>query len=184
MDWLKNIFVKPAPLPPSDSAPELASELIVVEQMAAELEDYLLGEQLFRQIVVDTPLGAQRPKMTLGGLYQRLIDLAAADLGPNDRKRLQGAEAAWDAARGRFPDLFTAKLQRELVSFLNNWKYFLGQRVRDPQRWREDYRVEQRNRQRVMLIIGLLGPDAPHGLESDLAEMEKDIDISGLDDTH
>ncbi|MCO6452117.1 MAG: hypothetical protein J5I90_15150 [Caldilineales bacterium] len=180
MDWLKNLFGDPsqASFPKSDSSAEIASELIVMEQMASELDDYLLADQLFRQIVVDTPLGAQRPKMTLGGLYQRIEELeSAADIGRNDRTRLRAVRDAWDMARNRFPDQFQEKLNRELVSYLNNWKYFLDQRGgQNPQRWREDYKVEIRNRRRVELIIRLLGPDAPAGLSDDLADMEKGLE--------
>lgn len=177
MDWLRNHFGGPAqpPYPASDSAPELAADLIETEQMAAELVDYLLGNRLFRQIVVETPVGTRRPKMTLGSLYERIQALQAAEaLGPGDHRRLAEVVEAWAAARRRYPDQVQQKLHRELQSFLQNWKYYLAQRAGNPERWQEEYEVELRNRQRVLTVLQLLGPAAPSGLLEDLAELEKD----------
>ncbi len=163
------------PLPSSDSTPALASELIEVEQMADEIFDYLLSDRLFWQIVVETPTGRRRPKMTLGSLYERLTHLDSAEaLGPNDRQRLTLAQDAWETSRRRYSDLFTEKLKRELDSYLKSWTYFLGQHNNDAERWKEDYEVELRNRRRVEVLIQLLGADAPSGLMDDLAALDSE----------
>lgn len=173
MDWLKSLLSPTHPLPTSDSPPELAAELIEAEAMAAEIVDYLLSDRLFWQISVETPLGTQQPKMTLGGLWERVKTLeAAAALGPGDSKRLAAVKEAWEDARRRYPPQFTDKLKRELDSYLKNWRYYLDQLARDPERWREEYEVELRNRRRVELVVRLLGPDAPAGILEDLAELE------------
>jgi hypothetical protein len=91
MNWLKKILGirTEASYPPSHSPPELAATLLEAEQMASELEDYLGGDHLYRQISVETPLGTRRPKMTLGGLSERVEHLSQAEeLGPNDGERL------------------------------------------------------------------------------------------------
>ncbi|MBX7235652.1 MAG: hypothetical protein K1X65_14795 [Caldilineales bacterium] len=176
MDWLKRAFSSGPALPPSDSPPQLASELIEAEAIAAELVDYLLSDRLFWQLSVETPLGSQQPKMTLGGLWERMKHLeAAAELGPNDRQRLAAVNTAWEDARRRYPPQFSDKLKRELESYLKNWRYFLDQFARDPERWREEYEVELRNRRRVELVLRLLGPDAPAGILDDLAELEAEV---------
>ena len=178
MNWLKNILgskTKTA-YPPSDSPPELAATLLEAEQMAGELDDYLRGKRLYRQISVETPLGTRRPMMTLGGLFERLERLAdAEELGPNDGQRLSAIQEAWDAARDRYPEQFQEKLRQEHDSYLRNWKYFLENMARDPDRWKEEYEVELRNRRRVELIRRIMGPDAPPGL-ADLDELEEDLD--------
>jgi hypothetical protein len=178
MNWLKNILGKrtEAAYPPSDSPPELATTLLEAEQMAGELDDYLGGKPLFRQISVETPLGTRRPKMTLGGLFERMERLAKAEeLGPNDGQRLSAIQETWDLARGRYPEQFQEKLRRENDSYLRNWKYYLENLARDPERWKEDYEVELRNRRRVELVRRIMGPEAPPEL-ADLDELEEDLD--------
>ena len=49
------------------------------------------------------------------------------------------------------------------------------QLARDPERWKEEYEVEIRNRRRVELIRRIMGPDLPPGLD-DLDELEEDPD--------
>ena len=79
----------------------LTTELLVAEAMAAELADYLLGDRLFRQIVVQSPLGTQQPKMTLGGVLSRLqlLQFRSAALAPEERTRVEGLASAVEAAR-------------------------------------------------------------------------------------
>ncbi len=173
MDWLKRVLSPNPPLPASDSPPELAAELIEAEAMAAEIVDYLLSDRLFWQLSVETPLGSQQPKMTLGGLWEQIKRLeAAAALGPSDRQRLAAVTTAWEDARRRYPPQFTDKLKRELDSYLRNWRYYLDQVSRDPERWRDEYEVELRNRRRVEVVLRLLGPDAPAGILDDLVKLE------------
>ena len=178
MNWLKNLLDPTPPYPPGDSPSALAAELIEAEGMAAELDDYLLGDRLFRQIVVETPEGTRRPKMTLGGLWERIQHLqAAADLGQEDQKRLAAVQDAWDTAHRLYPDHFKRKLRRELDSYLKSWKYYLEQRAGNRERWDADYKVELRNRRRVEQVLRLLGPDAPYGLMDDLETLERQQDV-------
>ena len=178
MNWLKGLFDSTPPYPSSDSPSALAAELIEAEGMADELGDYLLGDRLFRQIVVETPLGTRRPKMTLGCLWERIQHLhAAADLGPEDQKRLAAVQDAWDTARRFYPEQFKRKLRRELDSYLKNWKYYLEQRASNPDRWDADHQAELKNRRRVELVLRLLGSDAPHGLMDDLETLERQQNV-------
>ncbi len=173
--WLKKLFGSGAgaAVPASDSPPELEADLLEAEAGARDLVDYLLSDRLFWQLSLETPLGTRQPKMTLGSLYERIDHLKAApDLGDHDRQRLSLVVTAWDAARRRYPTHFTAKLRRELDSYLKNWTYYLDQRHQDPERWKEEYDVEVRNRRRVELVLTLLGADAPPGLLEDLKELE------------
>ena len=45
-------------------AEEPAVDLALVQAMAEELEDYLMKDDLFRQMTVHTPAGDQRPQMS------------------------------------------------------------------------------------------------------------------------
>jgi hypothetical protein len=178
MNWLRSILGidTQADRPPSDSPPELAATLLEAEQMAGELEDYLRGKSLYRQISVETPVGTRRPKMTLGGLSERMENLVEAEeLGPNDDQRLSAIQEAWDVARDRYPEQFQEKLRREHDSYLRNWRYYLEDLARDPERWKDEYEVELRNRRRVERIRRIMGTEAPPGL-ADLDELEEDLD--------
>jgi len=68
-------------------------------------------------------------------------------------------------------------LQRELDSYLKNWKYYLDQRAQNPDRWDADYQVELRNRRRVELVLSLLGSDASDGILDDLESLENDYGV-------
>lgn len=76
--------------------PKLAGELMVAGAMASELPDYLLGDRLFRQIVIRTPAGTQQPKMTLGSLLGRyqLLRHFAGDLDAGQQQQLSAVGAA------------------------------------------------------------------------------------------
>ena len=178
MNWLKALLTGPGQrYPDSDSPPELAAELIEAEHMSAELVDYLLSDRLFWQIVVETPLGTRRPKMTLGGLWERIENLDASEsVGPQDSRRLTDVKESWNQARLLYPEQWRDKLNRELESYLQNWRYFMGLKQRDPEQWREDYEVELRNRHRVEELLRLLGSDAPSGVLEELETLEADED--------
>lgn len=183
MSWLKKLFgiESHGNIPASDSPPELAAKLLEAEKMAGQLEDYLLSDKLFWQIVVETPLGTRQPKMTLGSLYERIqaIEAHRAELGTNDRIRLQKIQRAWDEARHKFPRQWQEKLRREFKSYMHNWQYFLKQRSNsDYERWAQEYKFEVRNRERARLVLQLLGPDAASDLVEEYEAVEKQLDVS------
>lgn len=177
MNWIKRLFSslsfsQPA-FPPSDSPPHIAATLMEAEQMASELADYLMGDQLFRQIVVETPAGLRQPKMTLGGLVERIEQLEASnEVGVRDRRRVQAVRDTWETIRQRYPEQVKEKLQREMKSYLHSWRYYLQERAQNPEKWKNDYDVELRNRKRVELVIRLLGPDVPPDLKEDLDSLD------------
>lgn len=176
--WVEDMIEgEESDLPQSDSPPEVASDLIVAEKMASQLQDYLFQDDLFWQIVADTPTGVRRPKMTLGALWERMAALQEnAALGPSDQQRLEKVFSAWETARRRYPGRFRQHLQKELKSYRHNWEYFLRNRTeRDPEQWEEDYEVEVRNRERVELVLRLLDPDAPEGVLAELEALEAEV---------
>ena len=50
----------------------LDTTLAITQAMADELTDYLMGDSLYRQLVVKTPTGTKQPKMTIGALLENL----------------------------------------------------------------------------------------------------------------
>ncbi len=181
MSWLKKLFGgdhDAASQIPTDSPPELAATVLEAEKFTEQLEEYLLSDKLFWQISVETPLGTRQPKMTLGSLYERIQELEAhrAELGPNDRARLEKIEQAWEEAQRRYPEQWREKLRREFKSYMNNWKYFLEQRSSNSERWAQEYKFEVRNRERARLVLQLLGPEAAADLVKEYETIEKTLD--------
>jgi hypothetical protein len=106
---------------------ELAVDLAVAEAMVAALEDYLFSDRLFYQLVVRTPLGARQPKLTIGGLLERLHQLkwGRDELDPAQRGEVDGLEEAYADVKRRWSELFEQKVRRELRSLLDSWRWFM-----------------------------------------------------------
>lgn len=139
------------------TAPErrkLTEALLTVEQMVAELEDYIARDQLFRQLVVHTPWGDELPKMTLGGLVERLrfLEAHADRLSDEERARVEAARKAYDDFVRRHRRQVEARLRREFKSYLDSWKWYLDD-VRDNPGKAADYRLEVHNRRRLDILL-------------------------------
>lgn len=149
-------------------------DLQIAEAMSAELEEYLLKNDLYRTIIVRIPGHDQNLQMTGGDLLTRLHRLQSArdQLEPTWQERLdrvdQQARATIYSLRTRFHD----RLQRELKARLDSLKWFLDDCSSEPARCRAEFPFEMRNRQRIEEILKELGADAP----ADLASAVRGID--------
>ena len=160
-----------------DSTPE--TKLLIAEAMAGELTDYLLGGNLYRQMIVKTPEGVKQPKMTLGSLLETSDDLAwqRSRLDSAQRGRLSQVVAQIETAQRTFPDAWRALLQREAKALLGSWRWYLDDIARNPEA-RETYASETRQRTRLELVMQALA-DAPLADERrELAEL--DVRLRGL----
>ncbi len=133
---------------------QLTTELVVLEAMTAELSDYLLGDRLFRQIVVQGPLGTQQPKMTLGGVLSRLqlLRWRAAALQPEQRTRVEQAAVQIEAARRIHPAQWEFFLRKEIKSNLDSWRWYMEECFRRGG-CAETYAAEVRARVRMALLF-------------------------------
>ncbi len=132
----------------------LIRTLLAVEQMASELNDYLARSELFRQLVVHTPWGDELPKMSLGGLVERLqfLERHRDDLTPEERERLDRARAAYEEIVRYRRQEVAERLRREFKSFLGSWKWYLDELRENPDK-AADYRHEVHNRLRLTTIL-------------------------------
>jgi len=132
----------------------LEDELLVAEAMAAELDDYFHRGELFRQIVAHTPHGDLLPKMTLGGLWERLVDLRdrQKQLSPEQQRRRQAVESAFDTAWANHREQAEALLRREFQSYLHSWRWYMENLSDAPDRAGSNYASEVHNRQRLALL--------------------------------
>ncbi len=72
---------------------QIDTTLAITQAMADELTDYLMGDNLYRQLMVKTPGGVKQPKMTIGALLENVQSLDW------ERERLSAAAAG---AVGRY----------------------------------------------------------------------------------
>lgn len=141
---------------------QLETLLMVTEAMADEVADYLLGDNLYRQLFVrKTPLGTQQPKMTLGALLENLETLQwlKEQMTEEQRSRLQAAEEKVEIARRSFPDRWRNFLRRELRAVMGSWRWYLDDAARDREA-RENYPSEVHHRTRIDVIVRALASDA------------------------
>ena len=133
---------------------QLTNELVVAEAMASELSDYLLDDRLFRQIVVQVPLGTQQPKMTLGGLLSRLqmLQFRAAALEPAERSRVEQVAAAVDQARRTYRASWASFVRKEIKSNLDSWRWYMDECFRRGG-CASTYPAEVRARVRLALLL-------------------------------
>lgn len=157
---------------------ELRIEL--AEAMAAEFEEYLFGDDLYRQLMVKTSAGKRlQQKVSAGSFLEALCDLTfAADAGhltPAQTDRVgQLADTLEQTAR-RYPSLYRQKLARELKSQIDSWRWYLQDCRDDPLRCQDDYRFEVRIRTRIALLSDELGDDAPSGQIARLQQLDHDL---------
>lgn len=132
----------------------LVRTLLAVEQMVRELDDYFARNELFRQLVVRTPWGDELPKMSLGGLVERLeyLERHQDKLTPEERERLQQARAAYEEAVRYRRGQVAERLRREFKSFLQSWKWYLDELRDNPDR-AADYASEVHNRLRLTTVL-------------------------------
>lgn len=133
---------------------QLTMELLVAEAMAAELSDYLLGDRLFRQVVVQTPLGTQQPKMTLGGVLSRLqlLQFRSAALTPDERARVERLAAGVEEARRTYPAQWESFVRKEIKSNLDSWRWYMDECFRRGG-CASTYPAEVRARARLALLF-------------------------------
>ncbi|MEZ4769870.1 MAG: hypothetical protein R2844_15740 [Caldilineales bacterium] len=138
----------------------IETTLAVTQAMADELADYLMGDRLYRQVMVQTPDGFKQPKMTIGALLENLQALQWQRDALSDAQRAALADIVdqVDINRSTFSDSWQALLRRELKALLDSWKWYLDDVARD-ETARENYASEARVRTRIDLVQRALAGD-------------------------
>lgn len=134
--------------------------LAITEAMVDELTDYLMGDSLYRQLLVKTASGVKQPKMTIGALLENVQNLEW------ERERLSAAQQGQlddikdriAVDRGAFAARWRTLLRRELNALLDSWRWYLEDVARDPEAW-ENYGSEAHIRTRIDVVQAALGND-------------------------
>ncbi len=158
-------------------AEDPATDLAIAEAMVAELEEYIVKDELYRTLIVRTANGEENVRMTGGDLLARLHRLQGerADLAPALQQRLDAAQSAADAAIRSLRGRFHQRLHREMKARLDSLRWFLDECDEDRQRCRTEFPFEMRNRQRIEEILKEVGKDVPQELSSLLQQVDRRI---------
>jgi hypothetical protein len=138
---------------------QIETTLVITQAMADELTDYLMGDNLYRQLIVKTPGGVKQPKMTIGALLENVQALGweREHLSAQERQQLAAVEERIAIARGAFAAQWGALLRRELKALLDSWRWYLDDVGREADA-RERYGQEAHIRTRIELVqAGLAG---------------------------
>ncbi|MBP7960726.1 MAG: hypothetical protein KBG20_11840 [Caldilineaceae bacterium] len=158
-------------------AEDPAVDLAVVQAMAEELEDYLVKDELFRQLTVRTPAGDQRPQMSGSDLLVRLHRLHGeqGSLTPAQRAALDQVQTSIDATIHSLRTRFVERLERDMKSRLNSLRWYIDDCRQNRNRCRSEYPFEIRNRQRIEEILKFLGKTLDATLAAQLNQIDERI---------
>ena len=158
-------------------AEEPAVDLAVLEAFAAELEEYVIKDELYRTVRVHLPAGDQMIQMSGGDLLTRIFRLAAErdQLTPEQQVRFDAARGAAEKIIYSLRTRFHQRLQREIKARLDSLNWFLDECSSDPARCRGEYPFEIRNRQRIDAIVSELGTDLPAELKNQISRSDERI---------
>ena len=158
-------------------AEDPAVDLALAQAMAEELEDYLVKDDLLRQMTVRTPAGDQRPQMTGSDLLVRLYRLHGEReaLTPAQRITLDQVQVSVDATIHSLRTRFVERLERDMKSRLNSLRWFIDDCRQDRKRCRSEFPYEIRNRQRIEEILKVLGDSLGDDLTSQLRQIDERI---------
>ena len=150
-------------------------DLVIAETEAAELEDYIIDDELYRTTTARTSEGDQSLKMTGGDLLARLHRLQAirSELTPEQQQRLDVVQKAVDATIYSLRTRFHDRLKREVKARLDSLKWFLDDVAQDARRARTEYPFEIRNRQRIEEIKKELGADLTPDLANAISQLDQ-----------
>lgn len=158
-------------------AEEPAVDLAVLEAFAAELEEYIVKDELYRTVRIHLPAGDQMIQMSGGDLLTRIFRLSAerGRLTPEQQARFDAARSAAEKTIYSLRTRFHQRLQREVKARLDSLNWFLDECSSDPAHCRGEYPFEIRNRQRIDAIASELGTDLPPELKNQISRIDERI---------
>ena len=159
------------------AAEELEVELEIAEAMTGELEDYIIGDDLYRTVIVRTSSGDMRLNMSGGDLLARLGRLQGEReaLSADEQKRLDMIRQNSDATIYSLNSRFMQRLNWELKARLDSLRWFMAECDEDGAKCRAEYPFEMRNRQRIEEIVKRLGDQAAPALLASLNQVDQRI---------
>ena len=152
------------------------TDLAVVQEMAAQLESYILGGEVYRTLALPTPVhGEERVQSSGGDLLARLHKLSAQPnfLPPAQREALAEVRAKVEEPTSRLQVQYQALLLREARARLNSLRWFLDDCRENRRECRVQYPFEIRNRQRIAEIGKALDAENAATLTAQLTAIDQ-----------
>jgi len=143
--------------------------------MADQLTEYLEGDALYHQLLVQTVRGTEQPVMTLGALLEnvKMLRWNGASLDAGQRAQLAAVEDRLSDAGRVWRQQWQSLLRREYKALLDTWQWYLDDAAHE-ERAREDYASEAQTRTRLALVAQELeGDPASEGLRARLANLDQ-----------
>jgi hypothetical protein len=158
-------------------AAEPAIDLAVVREMASEFEKYIVGDDVYRTLIVKSHRGEEMVKSSGGDLLARLHKVGAQydELTPEQQHELENLRRRLDESFRDYRSRFHELLAREAKARLNSLKWFLDECRQDRRQCRIQYPFEIRNRQRIAEIWKLLSANPPEGLKAEIDTIDRQI---------
>lgn len=149
-------------------------DLAIVREMANELQDYLLGEEVYHTLVVVTSQGEERIQSSCGDLLARLHKLAGQSklLSPAQRDELSSIHRRIDATTKTMQTRYHGLIIREVRARLNSLQWYLDDCDEDRRQCRVQYPFEIRNRQRIGEMVKVLGDKQPPDIQAEIAAID------------
>ncbi len=158
------------------SAPRLdgSTELIIVQHMLRDLEDYLKSDVLYWHVAEPNPLGSHMPQLTIGALLEAFTRAAAAqdELTRNQCEELAAARAWHERIRAAHPALYVSKAIHELRNRLDAWAANLEDEGRKTKAF---YAQDVRVRAKIFLLEKALGTDTPFDLQKQREQLDLEL---------
>ncbi len=153
------------------SVPKLdgSTELIIVQHMLRDLEDYLKSDVLYWHVAEPNPLGSQMPQLTIGALLEALV---RAQAGGAETNVLATARALHDRIRTAHPARYVSKAVHELHSRLDAWHANLNDESRKTQVF---YAQDVRVRAKIFLLENALGADVPPEVKKQREQIDLEL---------
>lgn len=158
-------------------AEEPATDLAVLEAFAAELEEYIVKDELYRTVRVHLPTGDQMLQMSGGDVLTRIFRLSAERdrLTPDQQARFDATRSVVEKTIYSLRTRFHQRLLREVKARLDSLNWFLDECASEPARCRGEYPFEIRNRQRIDAILAELGGDLTPELKTQVNRLDERI---------
>ncbi len=155
-----------------DGIEKLKEDLLVLEQMAAEMDDYLRSDVLFWPMAQ-----GNMPRLTLGGFLMRQHRLLALNnlLEPAERTRLQQALETYKDALVEKVVRFETRSHEELETRLRQWQQYLNSSLREEGSSSAYYATSVETRAQIEALISQLQM-APYKLNPRLLEQKNMLD--------
>lgn len=128
-----------------------------LQAMTEHLQDYVLGDELYKTITVKSDSGESLSKMTIGGMLDRIATLEASGEAPDV---VAAARAALAREQQSQSQNFNALLAREAKSNADSWSWYLQRVAEGEEQSIQDYPQETGIRTRLERLLEFGGQDS------------------------